>query len=340
MSRAPSKSKVELMLDSGAFTAWTKRVEIDIDSYIDFAKEHQGQLSHIANLDVIPGVFGQKVLTKDDIEGSAEKGWDNYQYMLKKKVSKDKLMHIFHQGEDFKWLQKLKDFGPKFIGISPANDKITPVRAEWLKRCMKILCDSKGKPLVKFHGYAATSFRLMNNFPWESVDSGSWRQSTAYGGIYVPGAIKSKKFVWKSTPLVINISSRKKIEDSRKTLSFFDIPQEEGKNKRLFDARPFEWKKMIEQIITDYGFDFEEMRKSYKERAAWNIFYFLQLQKEVKNNIAFATVCRHTLPFVEKAILRANPKKVLFLFSYYYVLKKGTQKDAWDHYLQLLKKEK
>ncbi len=44
---------VDVFLDSGAFTAWTKRVEIDIQKYIEFIKQNQDVLTVYANLDVI-----------------------------------------------------------------------------------------------------------------------------------------------------------------------------------------------------------------------------------------------------------------------------------------------
>ena len=47
------KNKVDLFLDSGAFSAETQGAKIDIQEYIDFIKEHQDVIEVYANLDVI-----------------------------------------------------------------------------------------------------------------------------------------------------------------------------------------------------------------------------------------------------------------------------------------------
>jgi hypothetical protein len=327
---------IKLILDSGAFTAWTKRVKIDIDKYIDFALKHQSKLTHIANLDVIPGTFGQKVLSVQDIEQSAAKGWSNYQYMLKKGVSKDKLMHIFHQGENFKWLHKLMNSRPTYIGLSPANDRVSTVRAEWLKKCMNVVCDKEGKPLVKFHGYAATSFKLMKRFPWSSVDSASWRILAGYGKIYVPQVITNKEFNWSSLPINVSISNReKKRKEDPRISSFFEVPVLQT-DTQSFDLQPVEWQKIVKKTIRNCGFDFEKMCDNYKERTAWNAFYFLKIQKEMENIIVLAAADSYTIPCIEKAISKANPKTSSILFSYYYLLQNSGQTKAWKHYLQLL----
>ena len=44
---------VSLFLDSGAYSAWTQGVEINIRDYIDFIKQHQDIIDIYANLDVI-----------------------------------------------------------------------------------------------------------------------------------------------------------------------------------------------------------------------------------------------------------------------------------------------
>lgn len=338
MSRPNLKNKIKLVLDSGAFTAWTKRVKIDIDEYINFALKHQSSLTHIANLDVIPGTFGQKVLSIQDIEQSATEGWDNYQYMLKKGISKDKLMHIFHQGEDFKWLHKLIDSGANYIGISPANDRTSVVRAEWLKKCMEIICDKNGNPLVKFHGYAATSFKLMARFPWTSVDSASWRILAGYGKIYLPQVITNKEFNWSSLSMNISISNRKKErKENPRISSFFEVPVLQT-DTQSFDLQPVEWQNFVKKAIHNCGFDFKKMCNNYKERTAWNAFYFLRIQEEVGNTIVLAAVDSYTLECIEKAILKAKAKAATILFSYHYLLQKGGQTKAWEYYLQLLSK--
>ena len=58
---------VDVFLDSGAFSAWTRGVEIDIQKYIEFIKQNQDVITVYANLDVIsPGRFSMG--TKESAE--------------------------------------------------------------------------------------------------------------------------------------------------------------------------------------------------------------------------------------------------------------------------------
>ena len=77
-------NKVDLFLDSGAFSAMTQGVKIDIYEYIDFIKEHEDVLEVYANLDVI---------------GSAEGTWKNQMIMEEAGL---KPLPVFHYGEDEK----------------------------------------------------------------------------------------------------------------------------------------------------------------------------------------------------------------------------------------------
>ncbi|MCK9520459.1 MAG: hypothetical protein M0R74_15760 [Dehalococcoidia bacterium] len=199
------KNKVHLFLDSGAFSAWTQGVAINLDDYIQFCLEHLDIVDVIVNLDVIPGRPYQK-LTSADIEESATQGWANYEKMLDAGIPKDKLIHIFHQGEDMKWLKRMVKEIP-YIGISPANDKSTDQKMRWLDHCMQYVCDSDGMPLVKFHGFAVTSLRMMLRYPWYSVDSTTWVVMSRNGQILVPRR-RGGDWVYDEDSWKISVSSR------------------------------------------------------------------------------------------------------------------------------------
>lgn len=207
-SSTKSDKPISLILDSGAFSAWSKGAEVDIDAYADFALKYEPDIDLIVNLDVIPGKPGQMgtALSLDDIEASARKGYENYRYMLRRGVPKDKLIHVFHQGESFKWLQRMVQDIP-YIGISPANDRTTEQKVMWLDECMKYACDDKGMPLVKFHGFAVTSLRIMMRYPWYSVDSTSWVMTGRMGSIMTPQK-KNGGYNWLLEPRKVNVSSR------------------------------------------------------------------------------------------------------------------------------------
>src|SRR5438876_489642 len=78
--------RFELMLDSGAFSAHSRNLKIDIDEYAAFILKHSAALKVVVNLDVIPGTPGTKKLNTDPqkAERAAAEGWENWQYLTKK----------------------------------------------------------------------------------------------------------------------------------------------------------------------------------------------------------------------------------------------------------------
>ena len=81
--------------------------------------------------------------------------------MIRSGLPKEKIMPVFHQNDKFEWLERYLNYGVEYLGISPANDKSSSSRMMWLNECMKYICDKKGFPKVKIHGFAVTSFLLM-----------------------------------------------------------------------------------------------------------------------------------------------------------------------------------
>ena len=167
-----------LMIDSGAFSVWTQQGTIDIDKYITFCKNTrelvpQNKELHFVNLDVLPGSFG-RYPSKEECEQSAEQGWKNMEYIENEGI---KVMPVFHQHEDFKWLRKMMEI-KDYIGISPANDVSQASKNNWLKKVFSITRDK-----VKTHGFAVTSVNTLLAYPFYSGDSSSWVVGAKYGRI-------------------------------------------------------------------------------------------------------------------------------------------------------------
>ena len=196
-----------ISLDSGAFTAWSKGIHIDLDEYINFYFENQDMIDKVVGLDVIPGRPGYKDIPMEEREAAAAKGYENYLYMIKRGMPKDKTVVVFHQGDHFHWLERMRDEKIPYIGLSPANDRSTPEKMSWLDECMYYVTDSKGLPLMKWHGFAVTSVPIVRRYPWFSVDSATWLMFAAYGNILLPpqkGGVPD----WHSDrPLVVGVSS-------------------------------------------------------------------------------------------------------------------------------------
>ena len=257
-----SQQPINLILDSGAFSAWTKKTEINLDNYCNWCLENIDYIDYVVNLDVIPGSFGEKNLPQSEIDRSAKKGWGNYEYMLSKGIPKEKLIHIFHQGEDYKWLEKMVA-AMDYIGLSPANDRTTNQKIDWLDSCMKYVTDDKGHPIVKFHGFAVTSLKLMMRYPWYSVDSTSWVMTSRMGSVYVP-IFRNGEYVYDENSWKVCVSEKSpNVKDAGKHITTF-APQARNVICNYFKLK---------------GFTLEELASDYMKRDELNIIYFNDLEK-------------------------------------------------------------
>jgi hypothetical protein len=171
-----------IVVDSGAFTAWTKGKEISFLDYVSFCKEVRNLSKcrlFFINLDSIPGAFRRRP-TKKERDESATVGWENYCAMRDEGIP---VIHVFHQHESFDWLDRLAA-SSDYIGISPANDVSASERSRWLRLVFSRLGDVRSTGL-RTHAFGVTTLALMEEFPFYSVDSTSWLAPSLYGGLAV-----------------------------------------------------------------------------------------------------------------------------------------------------------
>lgn len=184
------KNKVNLFLDSGAFSAFTQGIEINIQDYIAFIKEHKQYLEVYANLDVI---------------GDAEGTLKNQRIMEKAGL---KPLPCFHAGEDFKYLKYYVDNYPYIAigGVAQLRDKKQLI--SFMDKCFsEYICGQDGIPKVKVHGFAVTSLDLMLRYPWYSVDSTSWVVTGRMGGVYVP-KYRGGKYIYDENSWKVSVSTQ------------------------------------------------------------------------------------------------------------------------------------
>jgi hypothetical protein len=237
-----------LFVDSGAFTAHTKGTELDVDGYIEYINSLDDCVHVFAQVDKIPGVFNRPK-TRQELLEAPELSWQNYLYMRQRVKSPDKLLPIFHQGEDFKWLHNMLEttFRRKhipYIGISPANDKTVREKQVFIEECFNIIKRSSN-PDVKTHAFGMTSLDLLERYPFTSADSTSWLLNGAMGSIRT---------------------------------EFGNVSVSDGaiKNADHYSKMPKQAQQQLEKLIAEKGFSLEKMRKSYEERIAFNIAYLVE----------------------------------------------------------------
>ena len=173
---------MDILLDSGAFSAWNLGQRIDLDAYIGFVKANKGLIYRCINLDVIPGNFGSREWRPEAIEAAAAASYANQQKMKEAGLNP---IPVFHQDENFRWLEKYLADGEDYICLSASQRAGRREKLTWLRDCLKLLC-SQGRPLVRTHGLGETSTLICHEFPFTTVDSRRWFLAAAYGQIPVP----------------------------------------------------------------------------------------------------------------------------------------------------------
>lgn len=187
---------LKLMIDSGAFTVWSKGLSIDLDEYIRFCRKRPN-LSVIVNLDVIPPKGVKK--TEELKDSTCKEGWANYLKMIRV-LPMEKVVPVFHRGENWKWLEKFLDFGCPYVGLAPRFDGTAMTRRiTFINEAKKYIYDSAGKPIVKVHGFGITNHTMMTDFKWYSVDSASHTQLASWGSILVP-KLKGNEWDFRAQP--------------------------------------------------------------------------------------------------------------------------------------------
>lgn len=185
------KPESKLFIDSGAYTAYTKGTKIDVDGYIDYLNSISDKCTIFAQLDTIPGKYKQPK-TREDRLKAPELSWKNYLYMRSRLKEPEKLLPIFHQGENFKWLENMLEYVDEkgnhipYIGVSPAVD--VHGLEEFLKISFDIIAKSSN-PNVKTHAFGLMRTRILENYPYTSADSTGWKLLAANGLMFSPYGI-------------------------------------------------------------------------------------------------------------------------------------------------------
>lgn len=223
--------KVNLFLDSGAYSAFSKNVAINLQDYIDFIRRYAKYIDVYANLDDI---------------NDPKKTWENQREMEKQGL---KPLPVYHVGEDHKYLEMAMQYD--YFAIGGMALKSSAVRLESFDYIFALICPASNNflPTRKIHGFGMTSLDLMLRYPWWSVDSTSWVLTGRFGSVYVPRK-RQGKYDYLQNPWKINVSNR-----SPKT-------SEEGQHYETFSL-------MEKQIIFDYfkdkGFEMGESQLRHED---------------------------------------------------------------------------
>lgn len=254
--REEGRCKGHLLIDSGAFSAHTRGAELDVDAYIEYLNENDSLVHVFAQVDKIPGVFRQPK-TRQQLVEAPELSWQNYVYMRERVKSPDKLLPIFHQGEDYKWLENILEYRDpktgervKYMGISPANDQPVKEKVKFIDRCFRII-KSSSNPDICTHAFGMTSLDVLEQYPFTSADSTSWLLNGANGSI---------------------MTEYGSVLVSAKSLN----------NPAHIRKMPKAAQQKIQAYVQSRGYKMESLAEDYRDRIRLNIDYLLDWARNYK----------------------------------------------------------
>lgn len=151
-------AKNKKMLDSGAYTAWSKKKTIDIPALV--AEGKSGRWAETVGLDAI----GDPKTSLANAETMQKAGLD--------------VIPVFHFGEPWELLQYYKKNFSK-VGLGGLGVcKSRPEKLEWVAECFAQVWP------CKFHLFGWVQEEVLMKYPMHSADSTGWEQGALAFGRY------------------------------------------------------------------------------------------------------------------------------------------------------------
>lgn len=232
----------KIFLDSGAFSAYTLGVEIDLPTYCEYIKR---------NADIIRVEDGIVMASVLDGIGDPLQTYRNQLAMEEHGV---RPLPCFHAGEDERYLEwYVANY--EYITLGGMVGSSTKQLMIWLDRMWdRYLTDGAGRPRIKVHGFGITSIPIMERYPWWSCDSSSWIQSAAFGSVIEP----------EMGPISVSDKSPSRHVAGQHVDTFNELEQAE-----------------ILRRFTEQGFEYERLSTVYESRAAYNLWAFTVINDEM-----------------------------------------------------------
>ena len=238
------KDGKQVFLDSGAYSAFTKGVDVSLKDYCLYIQENE---------DIILKDDGVVVASVLDAIGDPLQTWRNQNAMERLGVSP---LPCFHYGDDERYLQ---DYISRYDhitlgGMVPIPNPLVRV---WLDRLWeKYLTDGAGRPRLKVHGFGLMTEYFLKDYPWYSTDSSTWVQK-ALNGILLGFTLPDLH--------ISDNSPRTKVQNQH------------------FNTMPDAYKKLYVQDITNRGYSIERLQQNYASRWSYNIQIMNELNYKYEN---------------------------------------------------------
>lgn len=174
--------QVDLWLDSGAYSSWTKGVEFTAATYLEWINSFRSQLKafrrvFVVSLDKIPGRYGVPP-TAADYRDAVEITLENTRWLLSQGLQ---VVPVHHQGEPIELFREYLSLC-EYVGISPANDSPQTKRLAYCRSLWQTLKEHSSDAVFPTHNFGNIAIEQLKVFPFYSADSTSWKVSTGFGG--------------------------------------------------------------------------------------------------------------------------------------------------------------
>lgn len=236
----------KVFLDSGAFSAHSLGVSINIDAYCDYI---------IRNRDILRVEDNAVMASVLDGIGDAQKTYEHQIYMEKKGA---KPLPCFHFGEDPRYLEwYVANYD--YITIGGLVRRTAEDQRVWLDRIWPIMLDGSGRPKLRVHAFGMTAVWLMERYPWYSVDSSSWIQAASFGSIYTS----------EYGPIAVSSQSPSRHDVGRHLTTLTEVERS-----------------AVEKMLVAKGFDYERLSTVYESRACYNCLGYMEVNNQINEHLA------------------------------------------------------
>lgn len=232
------KDNGKIFLDSGAFSAYTLGIALDVPVYCDYIKR---------NIDIIRHDDGVMMASVLDGIGDPLQTYRNQLWMESLGV---RPLPCFHANEDERYLEHyVKNY--EYITLGGMVGASSKQLMTWLDRIWdRYIVDGSGRPRCKVHGFGITAVPIMTAYPWWSCDSSSWIQSTSFGTVVTPD--------W--GPIAVSDKSPSRHDAGQHITTFTEVERQ-----------------AIIAKLAEQGYDWERLATVYQSRAAFNLWAYGQL---------------------------------------------------------------
>lgn len=155
---------VEIILDSGAFSAFTLGAKIDEDRYFDWVEMNKKSIAAAVALDVI---------------GDAKKSVEAAERMLKRFGDQFPIIPAFHMGSDLVYLKTICGLSDYIAlgGMIPFM-KHRAILVRWLRSAFELI-----PPTHRVHAFGTTTSGILALVPWHSADSSTFASTTRFAAL-------------------------------------------------------------------------------------------------------------------------------------------------------------